>query len=202
MLGVILAFPEKRRENYTLPVNGEPIVRTTERRLLMSKRIERAVTVVRKDRLKTYSLHVSNPVPVTARNKMEALLKALPGEPFFLVEGNMPLLMPFLVNYMTGLFYENEPEALIPLWNDGSAEVFHAIYEPDALREAIDAATAEGYRSFSRIAEFIDYEPVRVEELAKRNPKVTLSFFRPRNSVDVAFAEETIRKLKATEGPV
>ncbi|WP_099211134.1 NTP transferase domain-containing protein [Thermococcus henrietii] len=201
MLGVILAFPEKRWENYTLPVNGEPVVRLTERRLLTAKRIHEVITIVRRDKLKTYSLHISKPIPVTARSKMEALLRALPDGPFFLVEGNMPLIMPFLVNYLIGLFYENEPEALIPVWNDGSAEVFHAVYEPDALREAIESALAEGYRNFSRVIEFLDYEPVSIEELAKRNPKVTLSFFRVRNSLDVAFAEKTIEELKARGEP-
>jgi len=190
-----LAFPEKRWENYTLPVADEPVVRLTERRLLASKRIDEVITVVRKDRLRTYSLHVSNPLPAAARNRMEALLKALPGEPFFLAEGNMPLIMPFLVNYITGLFYENEPEALIPVWKDGTAEVTHAVYEPDALENAINAALAEGYRSLSRIVEFFDYEPLSIEELAKRNPKVTLSFFKVKNSFDVRFAAETLRKL-------
>jgi len=197
MLGVILAFPEKRWENYTLPVNGEPVVKLTERRLSMAKRIDEIITIVRKDKLKSYSLHVSNPVPVSARNRTEALLKALPDEPFFLVEGNMPLLMPFLVNYLVSIFYENEPEALIPVWNDGSAEVFHAVYEPDSLREAIESAFAEGYRSFSRITEFLDYKPVSIEELAKRNPKTTLSFFRVKNSLDLVFVEKTIEELKA-----
>ena len=201
MLGVILAFPEKRWENYTLPVNGEPVVRLTERRLLTAKRIYEVRTIVRKDKLKTYSLHVSNPVPVTARNKMEVLLKALPDEPFFLVEGNMPLLMPFLVNYLVGLFYESEPEALIPIWKDGTAEVTHAVYEPDALRDAIESALAEGYKNMSRIKEFLDYEPVSIEELAKKNPKVTLSFFRVRSSMDVAFAEKTIEELRARGEP-
>lgn len=51
---------------------------------------------------------------MTAKSKMEALLKAPPGEPFFLVEGNIPLVMPFLVNYLVGLYYENEPEAATP----------------------------------------------------------------------------------------
>ena len=194
MLGVIHAFTEKRVENYTIPVNGEPVIRITERRLSMSKRIDEVLTIVRKDKLKTYSLHVSRPVPVSARNKMEALLKTLPGEPFFLVEGNMPLVMPFLVNYLTGLFYEKEAEALIPVWRDGTAEVFHAVYEPDALKNAIEAALGEGYRSFSRIVEFLDYEPVQIEELAKRNPKVTLSFFRVKSGLDVRFAEEFLRE--------
>ncbi|WP_297466580.1 molybdenum cofactor guanylyltransferase [Thermococcus sp.] len=199
MLGVIMAFPEKRWENYTIPVNGEPVVKLTEKRLLMSKRIERAITIVRRDKLKTYSLHVSNSVPVSARNKIEALLKALPDEPFFLVEGNMPLLMPFLVNYLAGLYYENEPEAVIPVWRDGSREVFHAVYEPEPLRDAVESAFAEGYKSFSRVVEFLDYEAVSIEELAKRNPKVTLSFFRVKSSFDVAFAEKTIEELK-TQG--
>ena len=193
MLGVVLAFPEKRWENYTIPLNDDPVVKLTERRLLMSKRIDEALTVVRKDKLKTYSLHVINPVPVSARNKMEALLKALPNEPFFLVEGNMPLVMPFLVNYLTGLFYESEPDALIPVWKDGTAEVTHAVYEPSALEDAINAALAEGYRNLGRITEFLDYEPVPIEELVRRNSKVTLSFFRVRNSFDVSFAERTLK---------
>ncbi|WP_297464475.1 molybdenum cofactor guanylyltransferase [Thermococcus sp.] len=193
MKGLILAFPEKRRENYTLPVNDEPVVKITEKRLLMSKRIDDVLTVVRKDRLKTYSLHVLNPLPVSAKNKTEALLRAIPGEPFFLVEGNMPLVMPFLVNYLVGLFYESEPEALIPVWKDGSAEVTHAIYEPDALKDAIEAALAEGHRNLGRITEFLDYKPISIEELAKRNPKVTLSFFKVRTPLDVRFVEETLK---------
>ncbi len=67
----------------------------------------------------------------------------------------------------------------------------------DALRDAVSAALAEGYRSLSRITEFLDYEPLPVEELAKRNPKVTLSFFRVKSPpIDVGFAEETLKKLK------
>ncbi|NJE85802.1 molybdenum cofactor guanylyltransferase [Thermococcus sp. CX2] len=196
MKAYILAYPEKRWENYTIPINDEPVVKLTERRLLLSKRIDDVITIVRKDKLKTYSLHVSNPLPVKGRNKLEALLNALPsGEPIFLVEGNMPLIMPFLVNYLTGLFYEDGPEALIPVWRDGTAEVTHAVYEADALRDAVEAAIAEGYKSLSRVTEFLDYEPVSIEELAKRNAKVTLSFFKVRNQFDVRFAEETLRKL-------
>ncbi|AFL95896.1 hypothetical protein CL1_1699 [Thermococcus cleftensis] len=197
MRAYVIAFPEKKWENYTVPVADEPVIKLTERRLLMSKRIDEVITVVRRDRLRVYSLHVSNPLPVSARGKMEALLKALPEAPFFLAEGNMPLIMPFLVNYMTGLFYENEPEALIPVWRDGTAEVTHAVYEPDALADAIEAALAEGYRSLGRVVEFLDYEPLPIEELAKRNPKVTLSFFRVRNSFDVRFAEETLEKMRS-----
>lgn len=192
MKALILAFPEKRWENYTLPINGDPVIKLTEKRLLMSKRVDETLTVVRKDKLKTYSLHVLNPVPVSARSKTEALLKTLPDEPFFLVEGNMPLVMPFLVNYLVGLFYEGEPDALIPVWKDGTAEVTHAVYEPDALADAIEAALAEGYRNLGRITEFLDYEPVSIEELAKRNPKVTLSFFKVRNPLDVRFAERAM----------
>ena len=195
MKAYIIAFPEKRWENYTIPVNGEPVVKLTERRLLMSKRIEEPVTIVRKGRLKLYSLHVMNPLPVSAGSKMEALLEALPsGEPVFLAEGNMPMIMPFLVNYMTGLFYENEPDALIPIWKDGTAEVTHAVYNTSVLKEAIEAALAEGYKNLSRIIEFLDYEPLQIEVLARRNPKVTLSFFRVRNSFDVRFVEETLKR--------
>lgn len=42
--------------------------------------------------------------------------------------------------------------------------------------------------------EFLDYEPVSIEGLAKRNPKVTMSLFRVRNSLDVRFAEELLRE--------
>ncbi|WP_461864357.1 molybdenum cofactor guanylyltransferase [Thermococcus sp.] len=195
MKAVILAFPEKKWENYTIPVNSEPVVKLTERRLLMSKRIDEVITIVRKDKLRSYSLHVTNPTPVQARGKMEALLKVMSGEPFFLAEGNMPLVMPFLVNYLAGLFYENEPEALIPVWKDGTAEVTHAVYEPGTLADAMEAALAEGYRSLSTATGFLDYEPISIEELSKRNPKATMSFFRVKNSLNVRFAEQTLKGL-------
>ncbi|MBP1912964.1 molybdenum cofactor guanylyltransferase [Thermococcus stetteri] len=194
MKAIILAFPEKPWENYTMPIRDEPVVKLTEMRLRMSKRIDEVLTVVRKDKLRTYSLHVSNPVPVSARNKMEALLKAMPDEPFFLAEGNMPLIQPFLVNYLIGLYLEDEPEAVIPVWKDGTAEVTHAVYEPDALSEAIRAAFSEGHKTLSSITEFLDFEPVSVEELIKRNPKVSLSFFKVKSSLDKAFAEENLEE--------
>ncbi len=174
-----------------MPIKDEPVVKLTEMRLRMSKRIDEVLTIVRRDKLRTYSIHVSNPVPVSARNKMEALLKAMPGEPFFLAEGNMPLIQPFLVNYLIGLYLEDEPEAVIPVWKDGTAEVTHAVYEPDSLSGgAIEAALSEGHRTLSSITEFIDFQPVPVEELIKKNPKVSLSFFKVKSSLDRAFAEE------------
>ncbi|WP_367884318.1 hypothetical protein [Thermococcus sp. JCM 11816] len=130
--------------NYTIPIKDKLVVKLTEMRLRMSKRIDEVLTIVRKDKLRIYSLHVSNPVPVIARNKMEALLKAMPDEPFFLAEGNMPLIQPFLVNYLIGLYLEDEPEAVIPVWKDGTAEVTHAVYEPDALSAAIEPRSARG----------------------------------------------------------
>ncbi|RLF88627.1 molybdenum cofactor guanylyltransferase [Thermococci archaeon] len=194
MFAFILAFPERRWENYLLPVNGEPMVRMVEKRLLMAKRIEEVYTIIRKGELKKYSFHVSNPVEVKAKNKIEALYKVLPssGE-VFLVEGNMPLLMPFLINYLSTLFYEGDFEALIPSWSDGTLEVTHAFYEAKALKKALETCLAENEKKLSCIANHLDYESVRVEELSKRNPKVTLSFFKVRNSFDRKFAEENMR---------
>ncbi|ASJ03190.1 molybdopterin-guanine dinucleotide biosynthesis protein MobA [Thermococcus profundus] len=196
MKAFILAYPEKPNENYTIPVGDEPVIRLTERRLLLTKRIDDIVTLVRKDKLKTYSLHVSKPLPASGRNKMEALLNPLRGvEELFLLEGNMPLVMPFFVDYMVGLFYEMEPDALIPVWRDGSTGVTHAIYDSEALLDAIEAALGEGYRSLSKVVEFLDYQPLSIEELSRRNPKVTLSFFRVKNGNDARFAEETLKAL-------
>ena len=196
MLGLILAFPEKQWDDCTVPVNDEPVLRLTEKRLLMSKRIDKILAVVREDKLKTYSLHVLNPVPVSARSKTGALLKAFPDEPFFLVEGSMPLVMPFLVDYLIGLYHRNEPEAVIPIWRDGTAEVTHAIYEPGPLRRAIGAALAEGYRGLGKVVEFLDYEPVSIEELSRRNPKVTLSFLRIRSRMNAEFAEKVLSEAQ------
>ncbi|WP_297489247.1 molybdenum cofactor guanylyltransferase [Thermococcus sp.] len=196
MLGLILAFPEKQWDDCTVPVNDEPVLRLTEKRLLMSKRIDKILAVVREDKLKTYSLHVLNPVPVSARSKTGALLKAFPDEPFFLVEGSMPLVMPFLVDYLIGLYHRNEPEAVIPIWRDGTAEVTQAIYEPGPLKSAIEAALAEGYRGLGKVVEFLDYEPVSIEELSRRNPKVTLSFLRIRSRMNAEFAEKVLSEAQ------
>lgn len=52
----------------SLPLNGEPMVKIVEKRLLMAKRVEGVHTVIRGE--------VLSPVEVKARNKLEALYKA------------------------------------------------------------------------------------------------------------------------------
>ncbi|WP_297070879.1 molybdenum cofactor guanylyltransferase, partial [Thermococcus sp.] len=154
-------------------------------------------TAVPKGQLRRYSLHASNPVGIRARSKPEALYKALPkARAVFLIEGNMPLVMPFLVNYLSILFLEGGPDALIPVWRDGTPEVTHAFYDASALRNALEACLAENKRRLSSITEYLDYEKISVEELLKRNPKVALSFFKVRSSFDLKFAGETLKKLK------
>ena len=193
MHAYILAFPERRWENYLIPLNDEPLIRRVEQRLRLAKRINEVYTIIRKGDLRKYSLHVSNPVEVKARNKIEALYKALPtyGE-LFLVEGNMPLIMPFLINYLSTLFLDSGGEALIPSWSDGTLEITHAFYDARALKSALEACLSENERKLSCIKEYLDYETISIEELAKRNPKVTLSFFKVKNSFDLRFASNGI----------
>lgn len=197
MRAYILAFKERTFDNYLLPINDKPIVKIIEERLLTCKRIDEVFTIVRKDQLKRFSLHVSNPTGVKAKNKIEALYKSLPssGE-IFLIEGNMPLVMPFLVNYLSTVFLDKESEALIPSWSDKTLEVTHAFYEAKPLKKALETCLAENEKKLSCIAKHLDYETISIEELSKRNAKVTLSFFKVRNSFDLKFAEETLRKLK------
>lgn len=194
MHAYILAFPEKRWENYLIPLNEEPLVKIVEQRLRMAKRIDEVYTIIRKGQLKRFSLHVSNPVEVKARNKIEALYKALrDSENLFLVEGNMPLIMPFLINYLSTLFLDSGSEALIPSWRDGTLEITHAFYDARTLKSALEACLAENERKLSCIKEYLDYETISIEELAKRNPKVTLSFFKVKSNFDLRFAEETLK---------
>ncbi|ALM75940.1 molybdenum cofactor guanylyltransferase [Thermococcus barophilus] len=200
MHAYILAFPEKRWESYLTPLNGGSLVKIVEQRLRMTKRIDKVYTIIRKGQLKRFSLHVSNPVGVEAKNKIEALYKALPasGE-LLLVEGNMPLIMPFLVNYLSTLFLDSDSEALIPSWSDGRLEVTHAFYDAKALKSALETCLAENEKKLSCIKEYLNYETVSIEELAKRNPKVTLSFFKVKSSFDLRFAEETLKKIERGE---
>jgi len=194
MQSYVLAFPERKWENYLLSINEEPMIRIVERRLLTSKRIDEVIMLIRKNELKKFSLHASNLKPLDAKNKLEALYKALPssGE-VFLVEGNMPLIMPFLVNYLSMMFHELEYEALIPGWADGTLEVTHAFYDSKALKNAIEVCLLENERKLSCIAVHLDYKKISIEELSRRNPKVTLSFFKVRTVFDVKFAEENLK---------
>ena len=195
MRAYILAFPEKKWEGYLLPIPEEPMIKIVEKRLLNVKRIHEVFTIIRKNDLKRFSLHVSNPIGVNARNKLEALQKALPfSGDIFLVEGNMPLVMPFLVNYLSTLFYESYADALIPTWADGSLEVTHAFYNARALRKAVETCLSENERKISCVAKHLDYEKVSIEELIKRNPKVSLSFFKVKTLFDIKFAEENLKK--------
>lgn len=195
MRAYVLAFPERKWENYLLPINEEPVVKIVERRLLTAKRIDEVITIVRKDRLKKFSLHISRPEGINARNKLEALYKVLPfSGDIFLIEGNMPLVMPFLVNYLSTLFYESDSEALIPSWASGELEITHAFYDARALKKAIEICLAENERRLGCIAKYLDYKRISIEELSKRNPKVTLSFFKIRNSFDLVFAKENLKR--------
>ena len=63
------------------------------------------------------------------------------------------------------------------------------------MRDAIKGALAEGHTRLGRIVEFLDYHPIAIEELVRRNPKVTLSFFKVRNTRDARFAEKTLWAL-------
>lgn len=193
MKGVIFAFTNGPVTPLT-PLGEEPIVKIVEKRLLRAKRIEEVFTLVPPGQLKRYSLHVSNPVEVRAKNEMEALIKGLPSGDIFLVEGRMPLVMPFLVNYLTTIYFESGAEAVIPAWADGSLEVFHAVYDSKALKDALRTCISEGERKILCIGKYIDYESVSIEELTKKNPKVTLSFLRVRSSIDLKFAEENLRQ--------
>ncbi|CAB49003.1 molybdenum cofactor guanylyltransferase [Pyrococcus abyssi] len=186
MLGVIFAVKLKRSDNYLIPIDDEPMLKIVERRLRLAKRIEDVITLVRKGYEKKYSLHVSNVKPVKGKNIIDALLEGIPyGGELFLVKGNMPLVMPFLVNYMSTLFLEDEVDALIPRWRDGRIEIFHAIYNARALRNALEAMKAENERDIKRLPEYLDVEYMNIDELVGRNKKVIWSFFEVRTSEDL-----------------
>jgi len=194
MLAVVLSFPGRFISPLT-PLDGVPMVRMVEGRLLRAKRIDEVLTAVPSSQVKKYSLHVSSPVGVRAENDVEGLLRALPSSgDIFLADGRMPLIMPFLVDYLSTLYIERGPDALIPRWADGSLEVTHAFYDVDALSEALETCLAERVRRLSCIGDYLDYEPVEIEPLAAKNPKVTLSFLRVRSSVDLRLAEENLRR--------
>ncbi|NJF24924.1 molybdenum cofactor guanylyltransferase [Thermococcus sp. Bubb.Bath] len=194
MLAVVLAFPGRFIHPLT-PVNDVPMVKIVEERLLRAKRIDDALTVVPVGQVKKYSLHVRSPVGVRSKNDVEVLLRVLPpAGGIFLANGRMPLIMPFLVDYLSTLYPENGPDALIPRWADGSLEVTHAFYDVDALSDTLETCMAEGEKRLSCIGDYMDYEPVDIEPLSARNPKVALSFLRVRNSLDLRFAEENLRR--------
>jgi molybdopterin-guanine dinucleotide biosynthesis protein A len=194
MLAIVLTFPGRFISPLT-PVDDVPMVKIVEERLLRAKRIDEVLTVVPAGQVKKYSLHVRSPIGVRSKNDLEALLRALPSSgDIFLADGRMPLVMPFLVDYLSTLYLEDGPDALIPRWADGSLEVTHAFYNVDALSYALETCLAEGEKRLSCIGDYMDYEPVSIEPLSARNSKVTLSFLRVRNSIDLRFVEENLKR--------
>ncbi|AEC51528.1 hypothetical protein PNA2_0612 [Pyrococcus sp. NA2] len=186
MIGLIFAVKLKPSDNYLIPINDEPMVKLLESRLRQAKRVEEVITLVKKGHERKYSLHVSNVKPVKGRTVIEALLEGLPpGKDIFLVKGNMPLVMPFLVNYMSTIFIEESPDALIPRWRDGRVEIFHGIYDSRALRNALEAMKAEGERNINSLPNYLDAEYLNIDELIGRNEKVFWSFFVIRTSEDL-----------------
>ena len=186
MLGVIFAVKLRRTDNYLIPINDEPMVKMIENRLRQAKRIKDVVTLVKKGQEKKYSLHVSNVKPVKGKNIIEALLEGLPpGGDVFLIKGNKPLVMPFLVNYMTSIYLDEFLDALIPRWRNGDLEIFHAVYNVRALRNALEGMKAEGEKDIRKLPEYIDAEFLDIEGLISKNEKVWWSFFSVKTSEDL-----------------
>ncbi|AAL82165.1 molybdenum cofactor guanylyltransferase [Pyrococcus furiosus DSM 3638] len=185
MLGVIFAVKLKKSDNYLIPINDESVVKIVEARLRLAKRIDDVVVLVKKSQERKFSLHVENVVPVTGNTKIDALLKGLPKSgDIFLVEGNMPLVMPFLINYMTSIYYDEFLEALIPRFRE-NVEVFHGVYNARALRNALEGMKADNISNLSKLPEYIDAEFLDVEELMRKNEKVKWSFFRVKTLDDI-----------------
>ncbi|ASJ15732.1 molybdopterin-guanine dinucleotide biosynthesis protein MobA [Thermococcus chitonophagus] len=186
MLGVIFAVKLRKTDNYLIPINDEPMVKIIEERLRQAKRVEDVITLVKKGQERKYSLHVSNVRPVKGKTVVDALLEGLPpGGDIFLIKGDKPLVMPFLINYMTSLYLEEFLDALIPRWKNGEAEVFHAVYNVRALRNALGGMKAEGEKDIRKLPEYIDAEFLEIEELMKKNEKVWWSFFTVKTSEDL-----------------
>ncbi|HII61567.1 molybdenum cofactor guanylyltransferase [Pyrococcus horikoshii] len=186
MLGLIFAVKLKPTDNYLIPINDEPMIRILESRLRQAKRIEDVITLVKKGQEKKYSLHVEKVKPVKGRTIIDVLLEGLPsGGDIFLIKGNMPLVMPFFVNYMSTIFIEESPDALIPKWKDGRIELFHAIYNARALRNALEGMKAEGEKNIGNLPRYLDAEYLCVDELLGRNEKLMWSFFAIRGSEDL-----------------
>lgn len=94
------------------------------------------------------------------------------------------------MNYFVGIYFEDEFEVVIFVWKDGIVEVIYVVYELDVFSVVIEVVFSEGYKMFSFIIEFFDFELVLVEELIKKNLKVFFSFFRVKSLFDKVFVEE------------
>ncbi|MCD6503507.1 MAG: molybdenum cofactor guanylyltransferase MobA [Thermoplasmata archaeon] len=139
MICAVLAGGNSRtfgRDKLMYNVFGKPLIMYCIERLRRAKNIDKIVIVTKKERKETFeSLGFEVIVDELLVGPIGGIYTALLeiGEAF-VIAGDMPLVVPELVDLIVGLFKSVHCDVCVPMWPNGFLEPLHAAYSSDILK--------------------------------------------------------------------
>lgn len=161
-------------------------------RIEMSKKVEEIVIVSKeeyKDYFESKGLRVL--VDDLLIGPIGGIYKALTTfENALVVAGDMPLIVPELLDFMIDKFNTRKPKALVPIWPNRFLEPLHAIYSKEIIGSLENAIKNRVYSLQNILRKEKGVEFLRIENLPKEWQE---SFFNVNTWEDLA---EFVKRLK------
>ncbi len=168
MIGAVLAGGKARRfggNKLLYRINGKSLIEHTVERLRMASGINRVILVTSRENTELGGLVGADVlVDELLIGPLGGLYTALEVGDVFAVAGDMPALVPELIDEIIRRFNESGKMACVPLWPNGYIEPLHAAYS-SAIRPLIEERIRLGSYSINSLVRSIDACYIRIDEL-------------------------------------
>ena len=132
MLGILLAGGRSKRfgrDKLFFRVNGKPLIVHALGRLEAARRIDEVILVASPENAgRLEKLGYRTLVDKLSVGPIGGVYTALELGDAFIAAGDMPLLVPELIDYMVEMFEKSKGIACVPKWENGYLEPLHAAY--------------------------------------------------------------------------
>lgn len=167
MIAAVLAGGRSRRfgsDKLLVRIDGKPLILHTIERLELAREIDRIVLIASRENAdKIRALGYEVLIDSLMIGPMGGIYTALGLGDAFVVAGDMPLLVPELIDFIIDMFHRAKKPACVPRWANGYLEPLHAAYSRDFLpfiekkikagEYSINLAVREGGACYVDIAE-------------------------------------------------
>lgn len=168
MMGAVLAGGRGRRfggDKLLFKISGKPLILHTIERLERAKRIGEVVIVASPSNAETMRrLGYEVLVDELMIGPMGGIYTALEIGDAFVVAGDMPLLVPGLVDFIIERFELTKKPACVPKWSNGYLEPLHSAYSKE-FRKLLGAKIRTGEYAINRAIRESDACYISIESL-------------------------------------
>jgi len=168
MIAAVLAGGRARRfggDKLLYRIDGKPLIAHVIERLLRASEIKEVVVVASPDRVEPMRELGVDVIPDDLLvGPMGGVYTALSLGDVFVVAGDMPSVVPELVDDMVRTFRRSGKVACVPLWPNGYIEPLHSVYS-SRLRPAIEERLERRDYSLNSLIRSVDACYVRIDGL-------------------------------------